>query len=33
VFSNVGICGAGVFIGYNLVWMGTEVRKIDLGHV
>jgi len=34
VFSNVGICGAGVYIGYNLVWVGTqEVRKIDLGHV
>jgi hypothetical protein len=34
VFSNVGICGAGVYIGYNLVGVETqEVRKIYLGHV
>jgi len=34
VFSNVGICGAGVYMGYNLVGVETqEVRKIYLGHV
>jgi hypothetical protein len=34
LFSNLGICGAGEYIGYNLVWVGTqEVRKIYLGHI